>query len=228
MIPGIRGREGVKPDEKALHRPKPKTAVKRTCSEVGCSKTMRARKLCATHYTAWQRGQKKCVTPGCRLMQAGHGRCRPHERLHLTAGKSDAIQQERLTRFRKSIEPDADTGCWIWAGPTNEHGYGMFIAGGSWYAHRFSYVWFVGGHERGKQLDHLCNNILCVRPDHLFAITGTNNTKLRDQRALNPQPDFFRHSRITPRYLSVIKFGAKTGLPTRKPRRRRDVDATHQ
>lgn len=165
----------------------------------------------------WWRQQPKCITEGCTALQAAHYRCRPHERLALTEGKSEHMQQKWLAKFRANIDPDVETGCWVWTGPTNEHGYGLHQAGGTWLAHRYGYVWFVGGHARGQVLDHLCNRPLCVRPDHMMPMSNTNNTSLRDERALAQGMEFFRHARATPLYLRMFTWALQHGLPCGKP-----------
>lgn len=66
--------------------------------------------------------------------------------------------------------------CWLWTGHTN-HGYGHFWHGtGMVYAHRWAYERLIGPVPEGLQLDHLCRNRACVRPDHLEPVTGRENT----------------------------------------------------
>ena len=54
--------------------------------------------------------------------------------------------------------------CWVWAGKINNRGYGRW---GADFAHRLSYELHKGPIPVGMQIDHLCFNPLCVRPDHL-------------------------------------------------------------
>lgn len=86
-----------------------------------------------------------------------------------------------------------------------------------WLAHRFSYVWFYGGHATGKVLDHLCNVSRCVRPDHLWPITNTNNLSLMHQRALAGELEYWRHARITPYSVALIRWARANQLPWGKP-----------
>jgi hypothetical protein len=65
-------------------------------------------------------------------------------------------------------------GCWEWIGKTDGEGYGRF--GASSRAHRYSYENSVGLIPPGLVLDHLCLNPICVRPDHLEAVTIAENT----------------------------------------------------
>ncbi len=183
---------------------------------VDCGKAADRRGRCQQHYMQWFRRQTKCKEAGCKRLTAGHGYCRPHERLALST-RTPAAQAASLDRFRRGIEPDSVTGCWLWQERPNESGYPLFHAGGAWLAHRFAYVWFAGGHKPRHVLDHLCNQPLCVRPDHLLPMTNTNNLALRRQRDEAECTEFWRHSAMTPNYLSAILWAAKVGLPYSKP-----------
>ncbi len=67
-------------------------------------------------------------------------------------------------------------GCWIWLGNRNPKGYGTaYFAGRTGSAHRVAYILFVGKIPVGLQVDHLCRNRLCVRPDHLEPVTPREN-----------------------------------------------------
>lgn len=73
--------------------------------------------------------------------------------------------------------------CWSWVGGT-KGGYGSFCVGKKKYvkAHRFSYELYRERIGRGFVIDHLCENKLCVNPDHLAAVTNEENT----MRAVHP------------------------------------------
>ena len=69
-------------------------------------------------------------------------------------------------------------GCWLWLGARQPNGYGRFFgfgAGKYRLAHRFSYELARGRIHRGKQIDHLCRNRLCVNPIHLEAVSCRTN-----------------------------------------------------
>ena len=98
-----------------------------------------------------------------------------------------------------------------------DEGYGKFHAGGRWLAHRFSYVWFMGGHERKKTLDRLCNRRLCTRPDHLQPISATINTERRDDRAFAAAGTTWHHAPIHHDTRKMDEWAAANGLPYGNP-----------
>jgi hypothetical protein len=67
-------------------------------------------------------------------------------------------------------------GCWIWQGGKTAAGYAMmYILGGRQYAHRWAYQMFVGPIPDNCEIDHVCRNRGCVRPDHLQAVSHRVN-----------------------------------------------------
>jgi hypothetical protein len=77
---------------------------------------------------------------------------------------------------------DRTSGCWLWTGPKNNHGYGR--VGPNLYVHRLAYEQLVGQIPDGLQLDHLCNVRHCVNPAHLEPVTKQENLRRgRERRA---------------------------------------------
>lgn len=81
------------------------------------------------------------------------------------------------------VKPQAD-GCWIWTGGKRKAGYGTFAVknGQNWSqttAHRAAYLFEVGPIPSGLEIDHLCKNRSCVRPDHLEPVTSAVNKARR-------------------------------------------------
>lgn len=70
-------------------------------------------------------------------------------------------------------------GCWIWRGRINDHGYGIYA---DRMAHRISYELVVGPIPDGLEIDHLCCNTKCVRPEHLEPVTSEENVRRRYAR----------------------------------------------
>lgn len=71
----------------------------------------------------------------------------------------------------------SDKGCWVWNGSTNgKRNYGkMFYNGKLELAHRIAYSLCKGEIPAGMTIDHLCNNTLCVNPNHLTVATQYDN-----------------------------------------------------
>jgi len=81
-------------------------------------------------------------------------------------------------------------GCWQWR-VLNSEGYGTFrVDGAKKKAHRVLYELMVGPIPEGLDLDHLCRNRGCVRPDHLEPVTRGENQRrgvpYRTPRDCNP------------------------------------------
>jgi hypothetical protein len=71
------------------------------------------------------------------------------------------------------------TECDLWAGPTNSQGYGIMKVkyDGVWHtknAHRAIYEAYNSIAD-GLVVDHLCRNRLCIRVDHLEAVSNHEN-----------------------------------------------------
>lgn len=92
-------------------------------------------------------------------------------RIHFAPGHRMPI------RRRKYWKADPDTGCWIWIGPPDSHGYGYVKMPDDYRkpAHRHVYETLVGPVDDGLVLDHLCRNRICVNPEHLEPVTHREN-----------------------------------------------------
>ena len=77
---------------------------------------------------------------------------------------------------------DKTDGCWLWMGSRDKDGYGLFCADYQRTpAHRVAWELINGAIPNGMFVCHNCpggDNPSCVRPDHLFL--GTNTDNLRD------------------------------------------------
>ncbi len=76
-------------------------------------------------------------------------------------------------------------GCWIWMASRNKpSGYGQVgYQGKHTSAHRLSYYLSYGDIPSGMCVCHKCDNPFCVRPDHLFLGSPTDN--MRDSSVKN-------------------------------------------
>lgn len=114
-----------------------------------CGSAVVARMLCRSHYQkAWKSGDLQN---------------------HKLLGPNDVFE----SRIQKT------DGCWIWTGTKHSYGYGVFLLPGekAVRAHRYSYEYFVGKIPEGKIILHICDNPICVRPDHLRVGTKDDNNK---------------------------------------------------
>lgn len=67
--------------------------------------------------------------------------------------------------------------CWIWTGSKTNRGYGIFtITGKVMSAHRLAWKIHKGEIPNGLIIRHLCNNPICVNPDHLALGTFQDNS----------------------------------------------------
>lgn len=122
------------------------------CSVEGCERPAYARTWCTTHYVRWQKYGD--VTVDMRRMN----------------------RRGEAARFWNFVDKAGD--CWIWTGTRSPSGYGKFWSddGRTVRPHRWAYEHLVGPIPAGLQLDHLCRNPPCVRPEHLEPVTGKVNT----------------------------------------------------
>lgn len=80
-----------------------------------------------------------------------------------------------LRRLLAKIEED-DSGCWVWTGYRDKHGYGQVsIEGKVRWAHRATYAIFKRSIPNEYEVDHRCKNPSCVNPAHLRAVPMKKN-----------------------------------------------------
>jgi hypothetical protein len=85
-----------------------------------------------------------------------------------------------------SINPEPNTGCWLWSGAHSKSGYGTVrhpVTRKVGNSHRIVYEMECGPIPDGKDLDHLCRNPACVNPDHLEPVSRAENVN----RGVSPE-----------------------------------------
>jgi hypothetical protein len=89
---------------------------------------------------------------------------------------ADATRRPLTEKFWSKVDKTSD--CWLWTASTR-NGYGQIARGDGRvdYAHRLSYEMAHGAIPPGLNIDHLCRQPLCVRPDHLEAVTQRENLR---------------------------------------------------
>ena len=177
--------------------------------------------ICQSCYKEFRKSVKPCKFDGCKVeAQSTLGYCRPHEHVPLL----DLTMDERSRLWQliaDSVEPDHEvTGCWTFTGFT-EDGYSRLSLGtsikrglGTWLGHRLTYHLIYHGHAQGRELDHLCNNSLCINPLHLHAVTQKENKRLRNRRARDPWAPWYEHSNFNVLTFALMYYSSLHGLPT--------------
>jgi HNH endonuclease/CENP-B-like protein len=84
--------------------------------------------------------------------------------------------------------------CWLWTASTDKKGYGWIGLGGHIapriYSHRLSWEIHNGKVPDGLFVLHDCDVPLCVRPDHLFLGTKSDNTRDMVSKGRHPSQKY--------------------------------------
>ncbi len=132
---------------------------------------------------------------------------RANQRAFMARNAKNPVTEEHMTdkvkqRFFDKV--DKTPNCWIWlgaksawrpkrriAGPTQ--GYGVInINNRPFYVHRASWLMHKGPLIPGLVIDHLCNNTLCVNPDHLQQVTNMENSMRSPKHSSNTTYKYYR------------------------------------
>jgi hypothetical protein len=100
----------------------------------------------------------------------------------------ERIYERVIVEDRGFILDDQPSPCHIWQGPTSGEGRGggygrMSLNSQTVATHLVVYTHYYGYIPGKKQIDHKCNNRLCVNPAHLQMVSHLRNQRLRAKRA---------------------------------------------
>lgn len=113
-----------------------------------------------------------CSVDGCEKEHLARGLCTNHYAQLRRRGPLPPRPTESERFWSKVHKTDE---CWIWTGALR-NGYGVFNVGGragrAIEAHRW-----VTNAPQGMDVDHICRNRPCVRPDHLRIATRMQNVQ---------------------------------------------------
>lgn len=104
--------------------------------------------------------------------------------------------------YTKQLRVNTDD-CWLFALYKTSLGYGYAWNGQTRVlAHRFAYESWVGEIPKGLEIDHLCRVPACINPDHLEAVTRTENMRrmfpFRKKADRHRRTHCFRGHELTP------------------------------
>jgi len=97
----------------------------------------------------------------------------------------DSIRQ----RIRSNVKVCEIHGCWIWQGSDSGTGRGggyarMRLHGYTVAVHRVMFINEYGFVPPKKQIDHVCENRMCVNPDHLEMVSHKENQRRKKDRKI--------------------------------------------
>ncbi len=107
-------------------------------------------------------------------------------------------------------EIDPNSGCWLWTGAADKHGYGAVSTGPAQKdkAYRASFRQFVGPIPDRLHVLHRCDTPACINPAHLFLGTQADNMKDMGKKGrANGGP-----RKLTPETVREIRRLASSGI----------------
>lgn len=93
-----------------------------------------------------------------------------------------------IARFWSRVDVRGPDDCWLWQGAKQGSGYGEMCVHDSCGRPRLKVgahhvaLWLVGVNTEGYSVHHKCDQIACVNPDHLQAISTGDHNRLHKQR----------------------------------------------
>ena len=124
-----------------------------TCRKDGCDRRLHAKDFCQRHYNQFRR----------------------------TGSPDSYLDVPDEERFWNRVDKSGE--CWNWLGAKDGKGYSRISRDryGHGYGHRYSLYLEIGELPPRVDVDHLCKNTSCVRPDHLRLATRAENLANRSK-----------------------------------------------
>jgi hypothetical protein len=119
-----------------------------------------------------------------------------------------------MERFWNKVVKRGDEECWEWQGAKTGNGYGGFkINGKMMAAHRIAWELASGAIPDGAFVLHRCDNPICVRPDHLFLGTLSDNAQDREAKGRGNTASREKHwnAKVTVAQVEEIRARAAEG-----------------
>lgn len=162
--------------------------------------------------------KRECLTAKCDRLVMAKGLCNTHYHQVRRRGYTSRIGERRMPdglTFESKLDYwtwIVEDGCHIYVRQPSNNGYCRIWLNKTYrYAHRVAYERAKGPLPDGLVVNHRCGVRSCVNPDHLEAVTQTENNQYQTVR--RPSKSGYRgvtpHSTSGTWYASVSAFGAR-------------------
>jgi len=116
-----------------------------------------------------------------------------------------------MERVERDTFYEPNSGCWLFAGPSDENGYGRIRIGKKKVrVHNFTFKKDNGPLPNGKIVMHSCDMPCCWNPDHLSAGTNVDNIADRDKKGRTAKGEMRPDSKLTNDDIAMIRASSET------------------